>query len=163
MRLIYNDKYPVIDANMSDCQMGGRKRKGCRNNIFIVNEIIHDVMSSKKKEAISLQIYDYKQMFDAINLEQAASDIYDVRVDDDDLTLIYEANKDIQMAVNTPNGLSERQSIKNVVLQGDTFGSILASVQVDSIGKEVEEAGYSYRYKDALDIGMLSLVANWCD
>ena len=62
------------------------------------------------------------------------------------------------MAVNTPNGLSERQSIKNVVLQGDTFGSILASVQVDSIGKEVEEAGYSYRYKDALDIGMLSLV-----
>ena len=67
------------------------------------------------------------------------------------------------MAVNTPNGLSERRSIKNVVLQGDTFGSILASVQVDSIGKEVEEAGYSYRYKDALDIGMLSLVANWCD
>ena len=158
MRLIYNDKYPVIDANMSDCQMGGRKRKGCRNNIFIVNGIIHDVMSSKKKEAISLQIYDYKQMFDAINLEQAASDLYDAGVEDDDLTLIYEANKDIQMAVNTPNGLSERQSIKNVVLQGDTFGSILASVQVDSIGQEVEEAGYSYRYKDTLDIGMLSLV-----
>ena len=28
MRLIYNDKYPVVDANMSDCQMGGRKKKG---------------------------------------------------------------------------------------------------------------------------------------
>ena len=37
MRLIYNDKYPVIDRNMSDCQMGARKQKGCRNNIFIVN------------------------------------------------------------------------------------------------------------------------------
>ena len=158
MRLIYNDKYPVIDANMSDCQMGGRKKKGCRNNIFIVNGIIHDVMSSKKKEAISLQIFDYKQMFDAINLKQAASDIYDAGVNDDDLTLIYEANKDIKMAVNTPNGLTERQTIKNVVLQGDTFGSILASVQVDSIGKEVEEAGIGYRYKDALDVGMLSLV-----
>ena len=73
MRLIhtYNDKYPVIDANMSDCQMGRRKGKGCRNNIFIVNGIIHDVMSSKKKEAVLLQIYDYKQMFDAIHLEQA--------------------------------------------------------------------------------------------
>ena len=47
MRMIYNEKYPVIDENMSDCQMGGRKRKGCRNNIFIVNGIIHDVMSSK--------------------------------------------------------------------------------------------------------------------
>ena len=62
------------------------------------------------------------------------------------------------MAVNTPNGLTERQTIENVVLQGDTFGSILASVQVDSIGKEVEENGYGYKYKDVLTIGMLGLV-----
>ena len=158
MRMIYNDKYPVIDKNMSDCQMGGRKRKGCRNNIFIVNGIIHDVMSSKKKEAVTLQIYDYKQMFDAINLEQAASDIFDVGVSDDNLTMIYNANKDVKMAVNTPNGLSERQTLKNVVLQGDTFGSILASVQVDSIGKELEETNYGYMYKDELPVGMMALV-----
>ena len=148
MRLIYNDKYPSIDAEMSDCQMGGRKRKGCRNNIFIVNGIIHDVMSSKKKKPVSLQIYDYKQMFDAINLEQAVSDIYNAGVNDDKLILIYKANKEVKMAVNTPNGLSERKSIENVVLQGDTFGSILASVQVDSIGKEVMETDYGYKYKD---------------
>ena len=34
MRVIYNTKYNVIDRNMSDCQMGARKAKGCRNNIF---------------------------------------------------------------------------------------------------------------------------------
>ena len=33
MRLIYNMKYPIIDRNMSDCQMGARKNKGCKNNI----------------------------------------------------------------------------------------------------------------------------------
>jgi hypothetical protein len=158
MRMIYNDKYPVIDQNMSDCQMGGRKRKGCRNNLFIVNGIIHDIMSSKKKGAVTLQIYDYKQMFDAINLEQAASDIFDVGVSDDNLTMLYNANKDVKMAVNTPNGLSERQTLNDVVLQGDTFGSILASVQVDSIGKEVEETDYGYLYKNELPVGMLALV-----
>ena len=42
MRLIYDSKYPEIDANMSDSQMGGRKGKGCRNNIFILNGIIHE-------------------------------------------------------------------------------------------------------------------------
>jgi hypothetical protein len=62
------------------------------------------------------------------------------------------------MAVNTPNGISDRKDIENVVLQGDTFGSILASVQVDSIGKEVMETDFSYRYKDVLAIGMLGLV-----
>ena len=101
---------------MSDCQMGGRKRKGCRNNIFIVNGIIHDVMSSKKKEAVALQIYDYKQMFDAINLEQAANDIFDAGVNDDNLILLYKANEDVKMAVNTPYGLTERQTIKNNAL-----------------------------------------------
>ena len=128
MRLIYNEKYQTIDNNMSDCQMGARKKKGCRNNIFIINGIIHDVMSSKNKAPVQLQIYDYKQMFDAINLQEAVSDIYDVGVNDDNLSLLYQANKDVRMAVNTPSGLSERQSIENVVLQGDTWGSILASV-----------------------------------
>jgi hypothetical protein len=54
--------------------------------------------------------------------------------------------------------LSERQTLKNVVLQGDTFGSILASVQVDSIGKELEETNYGYMYKDELPVGMMALV-----
>ena len=69
-----------------------------------------------------------------------------------------DTHKDVKMAVNTPNGLSERQTLKNVVLQGDTFGSILASVQVDSIGKEVEETNIVYKYMNSLPIGMLGLV-----
>ena len=158
MRLIYNDKYPEIDSNMSDGQMGGRKHKGCRNNILIINGVIHDVLSSKKKKPVLLQIYDYQQMFDAIELKEALSDIYDVGINDDNLPLIYNANNDVRMAVNTPNGLTERQSLENVVLQGDTFGSILASVQVDSIAKNVEKSGYGYKYKDMLPVGLLSLV-----
>ena len=143
---------------MSDCQMGARKMKGCRNNIFIINGIIHDVMTSKKKSPVVLQIYDYKQIFDAIHLEQALIDVYDYGLNDDNLSLIYQANRDVKMAVNTPSGLTERQSLKNVVLQGDTFGSILASVQVDTIGKEVEDSGYGYMYQDKLSVSLLGLV-----
>ena len=106
MRMIYNDKYPEIDANMSDCQMGGRKNKGCKNNIFIINGIIHDVLKSKRMKPVLLQIYDYQQMFDSIDLEQAISDVYDAGMNDDNLALVYKANKEISMAVNTPNGLS---------------------------------------------------------
>ena len=142
MRVMYNDKYPTIDRNMSDSQMGGRKGKGCRNNIFIVNGIINDVLKSRKKKPVMLQIYDYAQMFDSINLEQAISDVYEAGLNDDNLSLLYQANKEIHMAVNTPNGLTVRQILENIVLQGDTWGSLLASVQVDSIGKECSESGY---------------------
>ena len=49
MRLIYNDKYSTIDQNISDGQMGARKDKGCRNNIWIVNGIIYKTIIIEKR------------------------------------------------------------------------------------------------------------------
>ena len=54
MRLIYADKYEEIDLSMSDSQIGGRKRKNIRNHIWIVNGIITDVLSTKKKIPVDL-------------------------------------------------------------------------------------------------------------
>ena len=153
--MIYNQKYPQIDRNMSDCQMGGRKNKGCRNNIFLINGIIHEVFKSKKMKPVQLQFYDYSQMFDSINLEEAISDIFDAGVDDDTLMMVH---NEVDMAVKTPYGLTSRKIIKNIVLQGDTWGSILASVQVDMIGKDCLDAGHFYLYKDVLPVGFLGLV-----
>ena len=153
MSLIYNSKYPDIDRKMSDCQMGGRRGKGCRNNIFIVNGIINEVLQSRKMKPVVLQFYDYSQMFDSIDLQGAISDIYDTGVDDDNLVLLYNANQEINMAVKTANGLSERQTVNNIVLQGDKWGSILASVQVDKIGQDCMKAGYFYSYKMFLGLG----------
>ena len=158
MRMIYNSKYPLIDKNISDCQMGARKGKGCKTNIWIINGIIHETLHSRKKKAILLQIYDYAQMFDSINLQEALSDIYDYGLDDDNLSLIHEANKKVQMAVKTSGGLTDRQIIENSVLQGETWGSLLASVQVDSIAKDIVDADLGYNYKDDLPISILGLV-----
>ena len=97
-------------------------------------------------------------MFDSINLKEAISDVFDNDFNDDMLPLVYKANQEIHMAVNTPCGLSERQKLENIVLQGDTFGSLLASVQVDNIGKHCQQSGFGYRYKDSLEVSMLGLV-----
>ena len=91
-------------------------------------------------------------MFDSINLKQA------IRQDSNNLSLVYEAKREKFMAVNTPYGLSERQTLKNIILQCDTWGSLLASVQVDMIGQKCSESGYGYKYKDLLPVGMLGLV-----
>ena len=85
-------------------------------------------MKSKKMNPIMFQFYDYSQMVDSMSLQSAISDIYDKGVDDDQLAWIYKSNKEIDMAVKTASGLTERQIVSDIVLQGDTFGSILASV-----------------------------------
>ena len=97
-------------------------------------------------------------MFDSINLEQAISDVYEAGLKDSNLKIIHEANKSIYMSINTPDGLTDRKKIEDIVLQGETFSSLLASVQVDSIGKECAKTGLGYRYKNILPVEMLGLV-----
>ena len=46
MKLIYNRNYTTIDTNMTESNIGGRKGRGCRNHIFVINGIKHDVLSS---------------------------------------------------------------------------------------------------------------------
>ena len=57
MRLIYNTKYEVINSNMSDSNVGGRKEKSCINHIFVINGVIHETLSSKKNKSVTLQIF----------------------------------------------------------------------------------------------------------
>ena len=82
-------------------------------------------------------------MFDSVNSREVI-DLYDYGVKNYDLQLIYKANEKIHMAIKTSGGLTERQTITNSVLQGDTWGPMLASVQVDTFGKSVERAGIGY-------------------
>ena len=62
-------------------------------------------------------------MFDSITLKEAICDMFDVGVKDDNLALLYKANEEIFMAVKTQSGLTDRQTLEDIVLQGVTFGS----------------------------------------
>ena len=47
------------------------------------------------------------------------NDLFEAGVIDDNLAILYETNKEINVAVNTPNGLTVRQKIDKIILQGD--------------------------------------------
>ena len=85
--------------------------------------------------------------------------MFEAGVDDDQLALMYEANRNVNVAVKAPNGLTDRVNIKDIILQGDVFGPIQCSVSVDSFGKEcLEEDKHLYYYKDEVPIPILTMV-----
>ena len=127
MRLVYKTKYDTVNSHMSDSNVGGRKNMSCINHIFVLNGIIHDTVSSKKKSPVTIQIYDYKQMFDSMDLDEALSDLFDSWIQDDTLALLYDANRHINVRVKTPCGLGVEKHLEKVDLQGDTWGLIMAS------------------------------------
>ena len=102
MKLIYLDIYDIIDSSISDSQIGSRKGKTIRNHLWVLNSIICDALSSKKKSPIDVQIYDYKQCFDG--LEECLNDMYSGGFKDDKFNLLYNAKSLINIAVRTPVG-----------------------------------------------------------
>ena len=135
MRILYNRKSNLINMNMSDSNVGGRKDKSCINHIWVVNGVIHDQLNSVNNIPIVIQQFDYTQMFDGMNLKESLSDLYNCGVQDDTLNILYQANKIVD--VKSPFGLTDEVTLDEVVLQGEVWGPILASNQVDMFGKEM--------------------------
>ena len=159
MKLIYKDVYKIIDNSMSDSQVGSRKGRNIRNHIWVVNSIICDVLDSKKKKPIDIQIYDYKQCFDSLWLEECMNDMFSGGLKDEKFNLLYNANSLVNIVVRTPIGKSESSSIRKAVIQGDVFGPILCSKQADLIGKKcLEMHRYTYLYKGVVEIPPLTMV-----
>ena len=73
--------------------------------------------------------------------------------------LLYFVNSKVDIAVKTPVGKTERQSITNVIAQGDVFGPMFCSKQVDTFGQEcLDEGKYTYMYRGEVEIPPLSMV-----
>ena len=94
MILIYERTYEQVTLNMTDSQIGARRNKSVRNHLFVANSIISDVMSSKKKVPIDLNVMDFKHMFDAEEPETVLNSFYEAGIKNDLFSLVYEANKE---------------------------------------------------------------------
>ena len=159
MKLIFQDKYDEIDQSMSDSQVGGRKGKSVRNHLWIINGIISDVLSKKTNIPIDLQIFDYKQCFDSLWLQECMNDMYSAGLKDDKFQLLYDVNSCVNVAVITPVGKTATGVIRNAIIQGDVFGPLLCSKQVDTFGQEcLNEEKYTYKYRGEVDIPPLGMV-----
>ena len=159
MKMIYKQKYPIIDKSMSDSNIGARKNKNIRNHIFVINSVIHDILRNKSNKQIDLTVLDYKQMFDSECLFECMNDLYEAGIKDDIFSLIYESNRINSVAVQTPHGLSRREDFKEIVMQGDVLAPLISSLQVDTFGKDcLEEKKHLFFYKDTVPIGPLGMV-----
>ena len=75
------------------------------------------------------------------------------------ISLLYESNKVSRIAVKTPSGLTRRVNLPCIVQQGGTWGSILCSNSIDTLGKRCKlENRHIYMYKKTAEILPLSFV-----
>ena len=85
---------------------------------------------------MDIQIFDFKQSFDSLWVQECMNDFYSAGFNDDKFALLYNMNKSVNIAIRTPVGQTNRQVIRNVITQGDVFAPLLCSKQVDTFGQE---------------------------
>ena len=134
-RLIYNDAYETVDNNLTDCNVGSRKQRNIRDNLFVINTITN---SSKKgiDRPCNICVYDVRKCFDTLWLDECINDLYEAGIQDDKLCLLYYQNKNARIAINTLNGRTERFTIQNTVMQGTVWAGLLCTCTMDKMGNK---------------------------
>ena len=155
--MIYQDTYETVDNNMSDSNVGGRRGRNIRDNLFVIYATVNEAIRNKK--SIDIQFYDLEKCFDAMWQEETMNDYYDAGVRDDKFALTSLMNEKCQVKVKTPVGDTERFELKRIEMQGTVPAPLKCAVQIDTLGKYC----YSYNtglylYKDACYVPALSMI-----
>ena len=162
-KMIYNDIYETVDANMSSSNIGARKNRNIRDHLFVINGVTNDILNSKENNTknIDIQIYDVAKCFDKLEFTNTATDLYKAGVVDDKFSVIAKSNKKCQVAIKTPWGSkTERIDMKQIEMQGTVLAGLKCSVSIDTIGKEFLDNthDFSFRYKNCVSLPPLSLI-----
>ena len=106
-KLLYFDMYEAIDVSMTDCNVGSRKRRNIRDNLFVINAISNKA-KVKTNEACDIYLYDVKKCHDTLWLHECINDLWEAGIQDDKLFLLFLENKSAQIVNKTSSGISER-------------------------------------------------------
>ena len=125
MRLIYNSNIKNIEAKLSNSNIGGRKGKSSRDHLFMLYSIMSDIKHNKKSQCLDLVWYDIKSCFDGLWGTKTYHDLYINGVQNNSLNLIHKINQKASIAIKTPVGTTETCEVKDKIMQGENFSSIL--------------------------------------
>ena len=86
-RLIYNEEYENIDENLTDCNVGARKGRNHKDNLFVLYGVINSVMKGELED-IDLQLFDVIKCFDKLWLHDTLNDLFEADLNNDKLVSV---------------------------------------------------------------------------
>ena len=158
-KLIYNDEYKNLDNNLTDSNVGARKNRNIRDNIFVLNAILNSIKKGDGK-ALDCQVFDIDKCFDSLWLHEVINCLYEAGLQNDKLPLLFLENNSAQVAVKTNGRVSKRVTIQNIIMQGSVWGSLCCVVLMDKLGKLIykDKPELLYMYKGLVGTPPLQMV-----
>ena len=157
-KALYEEVYDIIDDNLSDSNVGGRKGRNVRDHLFLIYAIINEVKNGNAKP-ICIQTFDIYKCFDEMDYEETHNDLYDAGVKNDLFSMIAKLDEKCSVKVKTPCGQTDNFKLERLVLQGSVFGPIKCSIQIDTLGRDsMIQNSCLYLYKGLINVTALAMV-----
>ena len=157
-RLIYNDEYPSLEKRLTDSNVGARKFRNIRDNIFVINAIMNSVVKGNE-EAVQVQVYDIEKCFDSLWVQEVINAVFEAGMVNDKLPLLFQANQNANIAVKCNGRLSRRISTLNIIMQGTVWGSLFCTILMDKLAKLIySKSELQYFYKGVVGTPTLGMV-----
>ena len=156
-KLIHEDIYEIVDSRMSDSNVGARKKRNIRDNLFVLYSTINEAMRGKMD--IDIQFYDLAKCFDTMWAEETMNDLYDAGVRNEHFSLMSKLNENCKVKVKTPVGETEIFELSNIEMQGTVPAPLKCAVQIETLGRYCYTYNTGcYEYKNACLIPPLGMI-----
>ena len=107
-RLIYNDSYHIVDEHLTDGNVGARKYRNIRDNIFVLGTVTNSVINGNQNP-IQVQIQDADKLW----LQETTNALYEAGIQRDMLNLLFLENQRAQVAIKFYGNLTKRINVFN--------------------------------------------------
>ena len=139
--VIKNRITPIIEKQLAETQLGFRKGKGTREEIFNLRVLTERVIEKKKQ--LHICFIDYAKAFDRVKHEKLVDIMKKTGIPEHEIRLIVNLYWDQRAVIRTEKGITKEVEIKKGVRQGCILSPILFNLYSECLIKEAidEEAG----------------------
>jgi len=127
---------PIIDPQLSHCQFGFRRNKGCTDAIFTLRQMCEKTIEFNKD--LNIVFVDQEKAFDRVNRDTLWKVLERYGTDKQLLRNIMAFYEQSQGAVRTTSGLTEWFKINSGVRQGCVLSPLLFIAYMDNITQDAK-------------------------
>ena len=96
---------------------------------------------------------------DALWVQECINTLYENGLNNDKLVLLYEESKTAYIAIKTLSGITDREVINNIIMQGTVFGSLICTSVIDKLAKLFYwDENLFWKYKNTVNIPVLTVI-----
>ena len=104
-------------------------------------------------------MFDVEKCFDSLWAKECINDLYMAGLTNDKLNLLFIENQNANIAIKSQNGKSSRKSIKNVIMQGAVWGSLICTSTMEKLAQIMyKNPKLIYKYKGKVETPCLGMV-----